>query len=300
MSFCSDIKESLAKIRTPACCKEPFAYGLLLFGRSFSAKKIGIQTECQASAECYCDLLRRVYGVDTTLSVSQNKKTVYKASIENEADRLKVLASVDFGVYEGKINRESFERDCCAASFIRGAFLACGYITDPESQFRVDFYVRDINLAIEFVNLLSEHFITARISKRQSGCVVYIKKSEMIINLMTVMGASAKSLELIEMTIINGVKNNMNRARNCDSANISKTVEASIRQRRAIDFLQEKGILESLPQELIDAAVLRQQNPQESLKELCRKSPTAITVSGLNHRFAKIISIYEEYSKSKK
>ncbi len=297
MSFCSDIKESLAKIRTPECCKEPFAYGLLLFGRSFSAKKIGMQTECKASADCYCDLLSRVYGVDTTINVSQNKKIIYKALVESEADRLKILASVDFGVYEGKINRESFERDCCAASFIRGAFLSCGYITNPESQFRVDFYVRDINLAQEFVNLLGEHFITARISKRQSGCVVYIKKSEMIINLMTVMGASAKSLQLIEMTIINGVKNNMNRARNCDSANISKTVEASIRQRKAIQFLQDKGMLESLSPELVSAAKLRIDNPQESLKELCKKSPEPITVSGLNHRLRKIMSIYEEYSK---
>ena len=297
MSFCSDIKESLAKIRTPECCKEPFAYGLLLFGRSFSAKKVGMQTECEASANCYCDLLNRVYGVETTINVSQNKKTIYKASVESEADRLKILASVDFGVYEGKINRESFERDCCASSFIRGAFLSCGYITNPESQFRVDFYVRDINLAQEFVNLLSEHFITARISKRQSGCVVYIKKSEMIINLMTVMGASAKSLELIEMTIINGVKNNMNRARNCDSANIGKTVEASIRQRKAIQFLQNKGMLDSLPPELIAAAQLRLQNPQESLKELCKKSQETITVSGLNHRLRKIMSIYEEYNK---
>lgn len=299
MSFCSDIKESLAKIRTPECCKEPFAYGLLLFGRSFSAKKIGIQTECKALAECYCELLGRVYGVDTAISISQNKKTIYKAFVGNEADRLKILASVDFGVYEGKINRESFERDCCAASFIRGAFLSCGYITNPESQFRVDFYVRDINLAKEFVNLLSEHFITARISQRQNGCVVYIKKSEMIINLMTVMGASAKSMELIEMTIINGVKNNMNRARNCDSANISKTVEASINQRRAIDFLANKGMLESLPPELYDAAVLRRENPQASLKELCKKSSVAISVSGLNHRLRKLISIYEEYTKDK-
>ena len=86
----------------------------------------------------------------------------------------------------------------------------------------------------------------------------------------------------------------MNRARNCDSANITKTVEASIKQRKAIEYLKKRELLSSLPEELIAAAALRIKYPEASLKELCKNSPEPITVSGLNHRLKKIIDIYED------
>ena len=91
------------------------------------------------------------------------------------------------------------------------------------------------------------------------------------------------------------IKNNINRARNCDSANISKTVEASIKQRRAIEFLKESDRLQSLPDELLQAANLRLKNPEATLKELVRISNEPLTVSGLNHRFKKIMEIYDPH-----
>ena len=94
------------------------------------------------------------------------------------------------------------------------------------------------------------------------------------------------------------VKNNINRARNCDSANISKTVEASIIQRRAIEYFEKTDRLESLPQELFQAAILRKNNPDATLKELCGISDEPITVSGLNHRLQKIIELYENDKKT--
>ena len=297
MSFCSDIKTELASIRPSKCCKTPLTYGFLLFSRSFSVKRICMQTENEHTARLYSTLIKSVYGVDTKTETGNTKRTTYRVEIPDESDRLRVLASVDFGIFDGKINRECLERECCAAAFIRGAFLACGQISDPAVSYRVDFPVKERALAEELKALLAEHYINANISPRGNGFVVYIKRSEMIVNLLTVMGASARSLELIETTIIKSVKNNMNRARNCDSANISRTVEASIAQRRAIEYLDEKGILSALSPELIAAAQLRLQNPELSLKELCKKSSDPITVSGLNHRLKKLIEIYEERRK---
>ena len=92
----------------------------------------------------------------------------------------------------------------------------------------------------------------------------------------------------------------MNRSRNCDSRNISRTVEASIKQRKAIEYLQKRGILESLPPELFSAATLRLNNPESSLKELTTLSEEKITVSGLNHRLKKIMEIYKDLKHKKK
>ncbi len=256
-----------------------------------------MQTENKRTAELYSSLIKSVYNAQSKMIEGGGTRTTYKVDIPDEVDRLKILASVDFGIYDGEINRESFVRDCCASSFIRGAFLACGQISDPAVSYRVDFSVKELKRARELQTLLAEHYIDANISPRGKGYVVYIKRSEMIINLLTVMGASARSLELIETTIIKSVKNNMNRACNCDNANISRTVEASLKQRTAIAFLEKKGILASLPAELISAAALRRENPDLSLKELCKKSPEPITVSGLNHRLKRLVEIYQEYKK---
>lgn len=297
MSFCSELKTELSTIRPSNCCKTSLAYGFLLFSRSFSIKKISMQTENEKTARLYASLIEDIYGVNVKFSEAAGDKKYHTACVQDESDRLRVLASVDFGVYEGKINKEAFRRDCCAAAFIRGAFLACGHISDPDVSYRVDFPVKELGLAEEFKALLAEHYITANISTRGKGYVVYIKRSEMITNLLTVMGASVRSLELIETTIIKSVKNNMNRARNCDSANISKTVEASIKQRKAIEYLKKRGLLGSLSQELQYAAKLRLDNPDMTLKELCKISSQPITASGLNHRFRKIIEVYERYIK---
>lgn len=295
MSFCSDIKNELADIKIPACCREPLMYGFLLFSRAFGVKRMCMQTENERTARLYAELVGKVYGAETRVLSGGGNRVTWRAEVVNESDRLRILATVDFGIYDGAINPEVFSRECCMASFIRGAFLACGHLSDPASGYRADFPVKDRRLAEELKKLMAENYITANISTRGNGYVVYIKRSEMVVNLLTLMGASARSLELIETTIIKSVKNNMNRVRNCDSANISRTVEASIAQRRAIDALDAVGRLDSLPPELLSAAILRRDNPDASLKELCRISREPITVSGLNHRLRRIMEIYNEY-----
>ena len=124
--------------------------------------------------------------------------------------------------------------------------------------------------------------------------MVYIKRNEMITNLLTLIGASMRSLELIEMSILSSVKNNMNRAANCDNANLDRMVEASIKQRNAIDFLDKKGILQTLDEGLQYAARLRRENPEMSIKELCLISSEPISPSGLSHRLKRLVDLYGE------
>lgn len=294
MSFCSDIKTELTEIRVSRCCTQAITYGLLLFGRSFNAKKIAMQSENKSVVKFYSALIQRSYDSNVEIIVGNSKNTTYRAEIPDDVDRLKILASVDFGMCDGKISHEFFNRDCCEAAFVRGAFLACGQMSDPEKSYRVDFPVKNKNLAEELRDILAKHSVAANISTRGNGFVVYIKRSEMIINLLALIGASVRSLEMIETTIIKEANNKTNRVFNCDGANIKKTIEASIKQRQAIEYLIKREMLSSLPDELISAAKLRLKYPESSLKELCKNSPEPITVSGLNHRLKKIIEIYSE------
>ena len=297
MSFCTDVKNELLNIRPSGCCKPSFTYGFMLFGRSFSIKKISIQTGNENVAKGYCDALFSVYKIRPELSVGGSARPTYKAEVANESDRLKILASIDYGMDEIPITSEFFLRECCLGSFIRGAFLACGSISDPEKEYRIEFSVKNEKTADGFLNLLLENGFSFKKTIRAGIPLLYTKESAAIEDLLTLMGAGKVSLDIMDTKIMKSVKNNINRARNCDNANISKTVEASIKQRSAIEYLEKADRLYSLPQELLDAAMLRKSNPDATLKELCKLSETPLTVSGLNHRLSRIIEIYEEMKK---
>lgn len=298
MSFCREVKDELAFLKPSGCCKPSLVYGLMLFGRAFSFKKISFQTANENVAKLYCDLVFDVYKIKTQISCGGNVKPTYKVEIISESERLKILAAADFGIKEDVIDRTLFIRECCIHSFIRGAFLACGNINDPEKEYRAEFNIKNEKAADELAGLLADCGINMRKVIRKNGVQLYTKESTAIEDLLTLMGAGKQTLNIIDTKIMKSIKNNINRARNCDSANISKTVEASIKQRTAIDFLEKTDKLYSLPQELLTAALLRKENPNATLKELCRLSNDSLTVSGLNHRLTKIVKIFEEINKN--
>ena len=297
MSFCADVKNELAALRPQGCCKPSLVYGFMLFARAFSFKRISLQTTNENVAKLYCNLVYDVYKIHPELSCGGSVKPTYKVNIASESERLKILASQDFGIEENIIDRSLFIRECCMHSFVRGAFLACGNINDPEKEYRAEFNIKNEKIADELLLLLAECGIKMRKVDRKNGFQLYTKESTAIEDLLTLMGAGKQTLNVIDTKIMKSIKNNINRARNCDSANISKTVEASIKQRTAIDYLEKNGMLYSLPEELLTAAILRMENPNATLKELCRMSSDSLTVSGLNHRLNKIIEIYNELVK---
>ena len=244
-------------------------------------------------AKGYCHAVFDSYRITPEISVGGSTRPTFVAEVKSEADRLKILAQNDFGMSDSFIDDSLFLRECCFAAFIRGVFLACGNINDPSKEYRLEFNVKKETLALE----LQAHLLTAGINlkstKNGKGLKLYTKDSAVIEDLLTLMGAQKHSLMIMDTKIMKSVKNNINRARNCDSANISKTVEASIKQRTAIEYLKKTDRLESLPHELLAVATLRLQNPDATLKELCKISPEPLTLSGLNHRLNKIIEIYE-------
>ena len=297
MSFCSSVKGELLNLRVSGCCLTAYSYGYMLFARAFSIKRIALQTASEQVAKGYCSAIEKRYKIRPEIKVGGSKKPTFVAEVISEADRLKILAENDFGMNEELIDDSIFIRDCCFSSFVRGAFLACGNINDPEKEYRLEFNVKSETIALELQALLLQQGISLKSTKLGKGLKLYTKDSEVIEDLLTFMGASHHSLEIMDTKVVKSVKNNINRARNCDSANISKTVEASIKQRNAIEYLKKVDRLQSLTDELLQAANLRLQNPEATLKELVRISNEPLTISGLNHRFKKIMEIYEDIKK---
>lgn len=293
MSFSKKVKEELCELRTSGCCRYAECYGMLLFARAFTEDNISFLTADKNAAERLKNLLYSCFTVVASLSEGGVKKPTYLVSVDSPLDIKRILIKYDRygkGAQNG-LNTKVFEKECCTESFIRGAFLSCGSVIDPEKDFHAEFALKNAELSEAFMSVLKDRGLSPKVSTRGNKKVIYFKNAADIEDLLTVIGATMHSLELMNVQIYKDMRNKTNRIKNCDNGNIAKTVKASMEQCEAINKLEKSGALLTLPPELYEAAVLRRDHPDDPLSELCKICNNKITRSGLNHRLKKIVEI---------
>ncbi len=293
MSFSQDVKSELCLLRTAGCCRFAECYGMLLFGRSFSKNGISWLSTDKNAAEHLRELLYSNFSVVATVSEGGVKKPTYLVSVDLPDDIKRILIKYEHYGSNAKegINHTVFVKECCTEAFIRGAFLSCGSVCDPENDFHAEFALKNPAIAEDFAYVLEDRGLKPKIFNRAGKKVIYFKNGADIEDLLTVIGATMHSLELMNIQIYKDMRNKTNRIKNCDNGNIAKTVKASMEQREAIEKLQKSGAINTLPPELYEAAMLRISHPEAPLSELCIIAENKITRSGLNHRFKKIVEI---------
>lgn len=290
MSFSSTLKTELCSLKSPECCRTAELYGMLIFGQSFKAEKISILSDTPAVISNFNYLIRKKFGFLCKSVNSEGKRPMYRSFLEKAKEREAVLDD-----FNKSFTPDSFfKKDCCRDAFLRGAFLVCGQIQDPEKEHRAEFRIKATKYTDIIESLLNERGIEFNKGYRQNSDIIYIKKSDSIEDLVTAMGASSLTLNLIDIKMIKELRNNINRKNNAEIFNTSKIIEASIEQRNAIKYLIENEKFEILSDELKEIALLRMANPEASLTELSRLASESITRSGLNHRLQKIMEIVKE------
>ena len=190
--------------------------------------------------------------------------------------------------------RGDFKCENCYKSFFRGLFLACGNISDPRNAYHLEFALADENLAVGIQAILSEANIFLKLIKRRKNHVLYLKSSEQIEDFLYYINAEKFSFDIMETKIIKSVRNNANRSRNFESANLDKMSRASAEQIDAIEYLKSSGKFENLPSELKQTAELRLDNIEMSLQEIGEASVPAVTKSAILHRMKKIMNLANE------
>ena len=134
----------------------------------------------------------------------------------------------------------------------------------------------------------------AKIIKRKKDYVVYMKESESIVDFLNIIGAHVALMEFENVRILKEMRSNANRIVNCDTANLEKTVGAAGKYIEAINKIINKSGIRNLPENLIETAVLRLDNPDLSLEELGEIHSPSVSKSCVYHRLKKIIQIAEE------
>lgn len=299
MSFSQSVKEELCSVITDRDKEYACLYGMLLFCRRFSAEEIQFQTENRLAADMFSRLSDKIIGRSGTVSISETKKkngsSLYSLTVPAEPDREELIFR--FRISSSKLIhriQEDIIDNNNVFAFLAGAFISCGSVTEPIKEYHLEFAVPFEELCTDLKNLLERLGIMSKYVERKGLYVLYFKGSEDIEDMLTLMGATKSSIELMNVKILKDVRNKANRIANCDAANIERTLKASEKQIEDIEYIMNTEGLESLTPELRNMAELRLENPDVSLKELGEMLDKPVGRSGANHRLKKLMEIAEQ------
>ena len=190
------------------------------------------------------------------------------------------------------------ERSCCKKSYLRGAFLAGGSISNPEKSYHMEISVPTKTEALKLQGILNAFSPGAKVISRKDRFIVYIKDAETISNTFGIIGASKSMMEFENIRILKDLRNSINREVNCDTANMAKTANAAAKQIDDINYCLSHINPEDMPEALREMAEVRLKYPYLSLKELGDKFTPPLGKSGINHRLKKISDMADKLRKS--
>lgn len=311
MSFSAQVKNELARIihENPQVQLSELSAIIRMSGTlklmGFNKLSFVINTENPAIARKVFTLIKNCFGITGEIQVNRQsnlkRNNTYVLSVTYDQGANDILEKVGIIEKEGEhlswvstIPKHLVSRQDGKRAYLRGAFLGSGSVSDPAKMYHLEFSTVNIEISQNLRKLLNSYKLNAKIVTRKNNNVVYIKESEHITDLLNLMGAYNALMHLEDIKIKKQMRNDVNRLVNCETANLNKTVDTSMRQIECINYIMEKQGLDYLPENLHEIAMLRVENPDMSLKELGEIMETPLGKSGVNHRLKKIEMIAEE------
>ena len=246
MSFSSETKNELARVKDiDVNDKQAELSAIVRMSGTIQfagLRKINVKitTELNSVARRVFKLLKKEFNIETTISVNKNqmlkRNNSYVLMVKSENGAEKLLKKL--GILEDRdgffptncIPKEIFEDDILKKAYLRGAFLGGGSISDPEKNYHMEFVTNNEDYANSLRDLINSFGLNSKIVARKNSFVVYLKESEQISDLLSMIGAYQALLSLQSTKIVKEMRNNVNRIVNCETANLSKTVNAAVRQ----------------------------------------------------------------------
>ena len=307
-SFSMQVKEELSYVEgTSRHCKlAELAALVLCCGRLVDRKKDdGYKDSCISKTllfESENETVLRKYFTFVQKTFNIELMRVYKGNgyaLElNEQDTKTVLQAIELSEGEPLENcvadSRLLLRNCCRRAFVRGCFLASGSISAPQKGYHFEIVTVSEKRAQQLQQIIRTCGIDVKTVVRKKYHVVYAKEGEQIGDLLSLMEAPKARMNFENIRILKDVRNSVNRKVNCEAANLNKTANASLEQVRDIEYISEYYGLESLPENLRQAARLRLEKLDASLTELGKMMDPPVSKSGVNHRFKKLKALADQ------
>lgn len=315
MSFSSDLKEELSKISN-LNKKDEVKYELIgyLISKNTSVVKNNVRyaTESEYNINRFSKLLRNL-DIDNNIEFD-GKSFIITFKVKNLIEEVEVVenqleikSNVDFEdiktissgqsekLVKNDINNNKLiviENDNCKRAIVRGAFLGAGSINNPSRTYHLEINLSTKN-NMEFLDEILKQ-CNIRCKKLENNNSIYLKDGEEISAIIALFGASSSVLKFEDIRVQKEMNGKVNRIVNCQTANLNKTLNASVEQIDAIRRLQQSNKFNNLDDNLKEIALLRLEYPDMSLVELGKKLKEPLGKSGVNYRLKRIIKIAED------
>ena len=314
MSFSSDLKEELSKISN-LNKKDEVKYELIgyLISKNASVVKNNVRyaTESEYNINRFSKLLRNL-DIDNNIEFD-GKSFIITFKVKNLIEEVEVVenqleikSNVDFEdiktissgqsekLVQNDINNKLIviENDNCKRAIVRGAFLGAGSINNPSRTYHLEINLSTKN-NMEFLDEILKQ-CNIRCKKLENNNSIYLKDGEEISAIIALFGASSSVLKFEDIRVQKEMSGKVNRIVNCQTANLNKTLNASVEQIDAIRRLQQSNKFNNLDDNLKEIALLRLEYPDMSLVELGKKLKEPLGKSGVNYRLKRIIKIAED------
>ena len=302
MSFTVKVKEELlsqSEIDKPELAAIIKMAGSL--GIASSGLTLSITTENAKIARHLYEQLLQLYGVKSEIRHHQKtnlrKNRVYTVFLDQGVEEILAdlhLADSFFGIEVG-INPAILSDDEASRSYLRGAFLASGSMREPDSgKYQLEILSVYLDHAQDLAGLMQKFLLDAKTIERKKGAVTYLQRAEDIMDFLIVIGAMEAMNEFESIKLLREARNDLNRATNAETANIARTVTASMKTINNIIKINDSMGIEQLPVDLQEVAQLRINHPDYSIQQLADSLTKPLTKSGVNHRLRKINKIADE------
>ncbi|NLD27013.1 MAG: DNA-binding protein WhiA [Acholeplasmataceae bacterium] len=314
MSFSSEVKKEIGLIQGEDCCIRAELYELIRLRSMVSISnrnfKITFTTTSLSTSRRIVYLIKKLYNVQVEILQKEqlrlDKKPLYYLVVTEKGKE--ILMDLDFInpdlTFNENMSTTLFQKECCKASLLRGAFLAKGSINNPISnKYHLEIVLNSQNEADFLKQIMEEIGIEAKTILRAKGVVLYLKRAEHIADFLKFIGAGNSLFTYEDLRIKKDLNNYVNRIMNCDVANEQKAIATASKQLADIAFLEKNYGFINLTPRLMDAVILRTTFPDDSLSQLSENSEETIgrfiSKSGLSHCFQDISALVEEVKKNK-
>lgn len=299
MSFSGEVKREIFSFIKSKDRKFACLYGIFLYSKKMDSDIIAVQSENSEIIKFTENLIGELFDGKIHPVKKPERKIKNSLLYSFVIDNSRELSEI-FSFYESEEREKILVNRNLKCAFLAGAFIICGSVSSPDKEYHLEFKTSGESKAQILLEILNGIEVKARISERKNNnYIVYLKDSESIEDTLTYMGAQNCTLEIMNVKIKKTFINKANRIRNCDTANISKTVNAALAQTDDILTVDRAVGLENIPQELREVAIIRLNNSDMTLREIGESLETPISRSGVNHRLKKISALAEQIRSEK-
>ncbi len=306
-SYASAIRDELGELPIKSlCCRRAYLYGLLssaeVEGDTVTAVFAVTPGATYDPAAHAVSLIHTLFSRDaetTPLTRGAHRYTRVSFSSKNAAKHISAMINLPAEEAAAETLSLLLEWKCehCAAHFLRGLFVASGTVNDPAKSFHMELKLPSDGRWEPVYILLAESGFEAGVTRRGDKVGLIFKSAELIEEVLAHIGATTTVFDFLNAQVEREIRNNENRATNCDAENISRSMRAGGKQTAVIRHMDELGLLPSLPDDLRTTARLRLENPEATLPELAALHEPAITKSGVHHRLERILAFFEKSQK---